>query len=139
MKGEQIVRLSSVAARGHINKTQPLSPRMEATRSLRMGERGGESLPLRARTTAPMWHFSRPTIRRSRICVFTQPRSEAEMVIAFHCGEPPAGDLASCVAATARASSLSEAEDWEEPNFTTCANTANMARAFETSRQRSFL
>jgi hypothetical protein len=94
MKGEQIVRLSSVAARGHINKTQPLSPRMEATRSLRMGERGGESLPLRARTTAPMWHFSRPTIRRSRICVFTQPRSEAEMVIAFHCGEPPAGDLA---------------------------------------------
>jgi hypothetical protein len=57
MKREQIVHLSSVAARGHINKTQPLSPRMEAARSLRMGERGGENLPLRARTTVPVWHL----------------------------------------------------------------------------------
>jgi hypothetical protein len=46
MKREQIERLTRVAARDRINKTQPTSPRMKAAGSLRMCERGGENLPL---------------------------------------------------------------------------------------------
>ena len=32
-----------------------------------------------------------------------------------------------------------DAEDWEGPDFKTCANAANVARAFETSRRREVL
>jgi hypothetical protein len=44
-------------------------------------------------------------------------------------GEPALGERKAIV----------EAEDWEGPDFKTCANAANVARAFETSRRRKVL